>query len=570
MISGHASSSTAIRAHPALVGGLLVLLAANVALPLLYGRLPGAWVLDYASVLILAFWAAGLAWQRGLRQGPRAFLLLGLGAAFGGLRYVPTMLTLPGAAYLGPALSLLGLLALGAGFLTWPQQARLRTDRFRTSLDGLALAISLFTVAWMVLEPAGRVGAVSGTMLQIYLIQLSVCVGVLALWLLQETRLVLPQQGRAKALVRAALLALLAHSTLGTFLRTTGHYHPGYLGHATEVLHQVANALLALAAVSIDPATEAKAAAPPVSPLRALIPSGVTLAVLVVAVLQVLRVGPEGSPVLVGLILALLGLLALRHSLQILDLERLSRDLEGRVEARTRALEAHHEQALGDLRMRMMAGLAAGLAHDLNNILGIFRLRVDLLKETSTPGQQEDLQVLGEAAERAITLSRRILASGRTEALAPESLDLRAWLDARRDFLGALLEPTQSLVLNLEAGGTAFVDAQSLEQVLENLVANARDAMGPSGRLVLRLGGDPGRLTLTLEDNGAGIPAELLPRLFEPFFTTKTRGTGLGLATVRNLVLQNRGSIQVQSRLGEGTTFRLEFPTGPSLPERGC
>lgn len=565
-------SSTAIpgRTHPALVGGLLVLLAANVALPLLYGRLPGARFLDYGSVLILAFWAAVLAWHRGLHQGPRAFLLLGLGAAFGGLRYLPTLLGLPGAAILGPALSLLGLLALGAGFLTWPRQVRLRRDRFRTSLDGLALAISLFTVAWMVLEPADRVGALSGGMLQIYLVQLSVCVGVLALWLLQETRLVLPQQGRAKGLVRAALLALLAHSSLGTLLRTTGHYYPGYLGHATEVLHQVANALLALAAVSIDPAPEAKPATPPVSTFRALIPSGVTLVVLVLAVLQVLRVGPDGSLVLGGLILTLLGLLALRHSLQILDLEALSRDLEGRVEARTRALEAHHEQAMGDLRMRMMAGLAAGLAHDLNNILGIIRLRVELLKETGTPGQREDLQVLEEASERAITLSRRILASGRSQTLRPESLDLRVWLTARRDFLRALLHPGQRLNMELEAGGTAHVDAQSLEQVLENLVTNARDAMGPDGCLTLRLAGDPGRLRLELQDDGPGIPSEVLPHLFEPFFTTKDRGTGLGLPTVRNLVLQNRGSILVQSQEGQGTTVHLEFPTAPDQSQGAC
>jgi signal transduction histidine kinase len=545
--------------------GLGLLLLGNAVLPLLYGLHRIVWILDYLDVLGLAFWAAALCWRRARAEGPPAFLLLGLGAALGGLRYVPTMLSLPGASLAGPALSILGLVALGAGFLRWPQQTRLPRDRVRTTLDGLAIAFSLFTVTWLFLGATNWEGRISHGMVVVYLIQISACLGVFSLWLLQETRLRQPEQARTKQLVRWALLALLAHSTLGSLLRFTGSYYPGYLGHATEVLHQAANLLLALAAMSPDTSGEAVPAPQAASSLRAVMPSAISLTVVLLAMALMFRSQRAMSGVILGLCLVLLAIQALRHGLLVLDLERLSLGLEARVEARTQELEAHHQAALGDLRIRMMAGLAAGLAHDLNNILGIIRLRVDLLETTCSPAQAEDLKVLGEASTRAAALTRRILASGRIQDLSPTCLDFSAWMAARRDLFQALMRPGQTLDFQVAPDLQVLADPQSLDQVFENLVTNARDALGPRGTLRVRAGSGPDLVRVSLQDDGPGIAPEHLERLFEPFFTTKPSGTGLGLATVRNLVVQNRGSIRVESRPGAGTTFHIELPAAPGL-----
>ncbi|HEX4844960.1 MAG TPA: HAMP domain-containing sensor histidine kinase [Geothrix sp.] len=543
---------------------MVLLLAGNAILPLFYGKHLLAIVLDYLGVFTLAFWAAGLAWRRARREGPAAFGLLGLGAALGGLHYAPTLLRLPYAALAGPAISILGLLALGAGFLRWPQQIRMARDRMRTSLDGLAIALAVFTAAWVAMGPMEGVGSLSRGRLIIYLAQISAVLGLLTLWLLQETRLMLPEQARAKALVKGALVALLAHSALAALLRVTGHYHGGYLGHGVEVLHQVASLLLALAALSpastVEPPLPRKAP----SPLRALLPSLVSLGVLFLAAFHLLRPHTDPQRALMGLSLGLLSVLMLRHGLLILDLERLSHDLEIRVEERTRKLEDHHREAMSGLRMRIMAGLAAGLAHDLNNLLGIIRLRVDLLDEDCTPEQKKHLSVLAETSERAVAMTQRILASSRMQEAHPSAFDFTAWMKERSGLFQALLGPRQRLDLQVAPGLHAFADPHSLDQILQNLVSNARDAMGPEGLLLLRAEARAETLRVEVRDDGPGIPAGHQAQMFEPFFTTKAQGTGLGLATVRNLVLQNRGSIQVESEPGRGTAFIIDLP----VPER--
>jgi signal transduction histidine kinase len=542
---------------------MALLLAGNALLPLFYGG-PLAWTLDYLGVFLLSFWTAALACRRARREGPWAFRLLGLGAALGGLHYAPTAFHLPHAAFLGPAISILGLLALGAGFLLWPQRSRMPRDRARSFLDGLALTLALFLGAWVALGSMATAGPVPRDRVLIYALQVSACLGVLALWLLQETRLDLPEQARAKAFVRAALLTLLAHSCLVVLLRITGHYYPGYLGHGVEVLHQVATALLALAALSPASAPAPEPLPVRASPLRAVIPSVISLGALLLATLQLLKPHAEPQWTLVALSLGLIGILVLRHGLLILDLERLSLDLEARVTARTQELEAHHHEALSDLRMRMMAGLAAGLAHDLNNILGIIRLRVDLLAEGLAPERAGDLQVLREASERAATMTRRILTSGRVQEVTPTAFDFTAWMVARGALFQALLRPGQRQVVEVAPDLHLVADPQSLDQIFQNLVANARDAMGPEGTLTLRAEAGPGVVRVEVRDDGPGIPPEHSARMFEPFFTTKPNGTGLGLATVRNLVVQNRGSIRIESEPGRGTAFHVELPA----PER--
>lgn len=543
--------------------GLVLLLASTMLLPLAYSVSPHVRTLDYLVVYALAFGTAGLALRRARKEGPRAFAWLGFGAALSGLHYVPSHLHLLQAELAGPAISILAICALGTGFLLWPQQARMPRDRARTALDGLALALSVFTAAWLALGSLDWVGHLSRSRALMYALQIGVTLGVLALWLLQETRLMLPEQARTKGHVRAALIVLLCQGLVSALLRITGH-NQGYPAHAAEELHQLAVFLLGLAAITPPSAVEPGQPKPAPATLRAQLPSTLSLAVLIMAAFGVLRPHAEPQRALMGLGLALLSVLMLRHGLLILDLERLSLDLEARVEERTRKLEAHHHEAMGDLRMRMMAGLAAGLAHDLNNILGIIRLRVDLLEETCTPQQQENLAVLRETSERATTMTRRILASGRAQELTPTAFDFTDWMESRGALFQALLRPGQRQELQVSRDLHVFADPQSLDQVFQNLVTNARDAMGSAGSLRIRAQAGPGSVLVEVRDDGPGIPPEHLARMFEPFFTTKAKGTGLGLATVRNLVIQNRGSIRIESELGQGTAFHLELPA----PER--
>jgi len=561
-----ASFAALWQAHPAILSGVLALLAANALLPLAYRLHPFARILDYLSVFILAFWAAGLAWRRSRSEGPAAFGLLGLGAVLGGLRYAPTLFRAPHAALMGPAISILSLLALGGGFLLWPQHERMPRDRVRTFLDGIAIATSLFTLAWMATSSLASVGHLSRGMLLLYVIQIGVCLGVLSLWLLQETRLALPEQAQAKRFVRWALVVLLSSSSLSVLFRITGHYGHNYLGHAAEVLHQAANALLVLAALSpaTTPVSSPQREKPSV--FRALIPTMVSLAVLALAAIQIFRPQGEAPQALLALGSVLMAILVLRHGLLILDLERLSQGLEDRVEARTRELEAHHREALNSLRVRMMAGLAAGLAHDLNNILGIIRMRLEFLRESCSPTQLQTVDILQDASERAIRMTRRILESGRCQDLAPVRISLPQWLAEQEGLWRALLRPGQRLAIQGGEELWAVADPQSLDQILQNLVSNARDAMGPEGTLRIVAHHRTDMVRIDVQDDGPGIPPAQLEHLFEPFYTTKPSGTGLGLATVRNLVLQNRGAIQVESAAGRGTVFSIDLPVPAEAP----
>ncbi len=549
-----------MRSRPGVLCGLVLLLAGTALLPLFYGRHPLVMFFDYVCVFALAFWATGLAWRRARHEGPAAFGLLGLGAALGGLHYAPTLLSLPQSAIAGPVISIVGLLALGTGFLIWPQRVRMPRDRFRTILDGIILALSMFTLAWVILSSMDWGGHLSWGMVLTYLLQASVCLGLLALWLLQETRLDLPEQAQAKHFVRWALVILLCHSSLVALLRITGLYQHGYVGHASEILHQVANVFLALAALS--PSSESAPHPKPLksSALRALIPTMVSLAVLLLIAYQVFRTPGATAKTLLGFGLGLVGILMLRHGLLILDLERLSNGLEARIEARTRELETHHREAVNSLRVRMMAGLAAGLVHDLNNLLGIIRLRLGLLQESCTPPQVKDVEVLQDVSERAIAMTRRILMSSHLQEMSPIALCLTDWLDSRNGLLRAILGPDQRLELQVASDLHVFVDPQSLDQILQNLTSNARDAMDPMGTLHILASSQSRGIRLEVRDDGPGIPSEHMTHLFEPFFTTKPSGTGLGLATVRNLVLQNHGTIQVESGAGQGTAFIIDLP----------
>ena len=241
-----------------------------------------------------------------------------------------------------------------------------------------------------------------------------------------------------------------------------------------------------------------------------------------------------------------------------------------RAEAALRESEAQLRQAQ---KMEAVGRLAGGIAHDFNNLMAIVAGQGELLEDmgAAEDERRDSLVLIQEAARRAIGLTRQLLAISRKQVLQRIVLDLNEVIGSVSDLLqrvmGGDIEVSIALAPDL---GRVRADRGQIEQVLLNLVLNARDAMRQGGRLTietgnatLQTGTAPGQyVMLTLSDTGTGIPPEILAHIFEPFVTTKGpgEGTGLGLATVHGIIQQHDGRITVDSAVGRGSTFRLYLP----------
>ena len=241
------------------------------------------------------------------------------------------------------------------------------------------------------------------------------------------------------------------------------------------------------------------------------------------------------------------------------------------------------EQFRQSQKMEAVGQLAGGVAHDFNNILAAILMQVQLAGMTD--GVPEEVRALHDdiraSAERAAHLTRQLLAFSRRQVMQPRRLDLNESVTGIVKLLQRTVGEDVQLQLHLAAAPLpVHADAGMLDQVLLNLVVNARDAMPEGGRVTIETSsvevgtGSPraaldlpqgSYVRLRVEDTGCGIPAANLPHIFEPFFTTKEpgKGTGLGLATVFGIVKQHRGSVTVHSEPGRGAAFEVLLPACP-------
>ena len=230
-------------------------------------------------------------------------------------------------------------------------------------------------------------------------------------------------------------------------------------------------------------------------------------------------------------------------------------------------------------KMEAIGRLAGGIAHDFNNLLMVIMGHCDVLKGgTDAASMKHSIEEISAAAMRAASLTRQLLAFSRRQILEPRLLDVNSVLNDLSTMLRRLIAEDIELVINL-SGPPARVSADpaQLDQVILNLVVNARDAMPKGGRLTIQAqvvdfdepctkgtaSVPPGSYVLIkVSDTGAGMSEQTLARIFEPFFTTKElgQGTGLGLATAYGVVRQSNGYILVESLLGQGTTFEIYLP----------
>lgn len=249
------------------------------------------------------------------------------------------------------------------------------------------------------------------------------------------------------------------------------------------------------------------------------------------------------------------------------------RDLSERKQLELRTLQAQKLEAAGRL--------AAGVAHDFNNLLSVIHCNA-YLAQVSAAGNPEGLAAIEEilhGVERGVALTTQMLGFVRREAARPRPTDVNGALAGMERLVRALAGGHVEVSLDLDpAAGTASVDVASLEQVVMNLVTNARDAMPRGGALVLRTArtsldhpletatgtAAPGTyVEISVRDAGAGMTPEVRARALEPFFTTKAlgHGTGLGLATVARVVRGHDAHLCLESEVGRGTRVRLLFPS---------
>jgi len=278
-----------------------------------------------------------------------------------------------------------------------------------------------------------------------------------------------------------------------------------------------------------------------------------------------------GGGIVLALILAFAVYMAETAHLNVKKLEATNRELKREIVGREQAEESlRHAQ-----KMEAVGRLAGGVAHDFNNLLMIIRGQAALSQNNVGLGStlRRELGEIVRAADRASSLTRKLLAFGRRQVLQPRVLDLNALVTQVAEVLPPVLGEDIKLSMDLDPElGRVKADSAQLEQVIMSLVFNAREAMPRGGELTIQaancdLNAAPGvqagpHVMLAVRDTGHGMDEKTQSHLFEPFFTTKDRskGSGLGLATVYGTVNQSGGCVKVSSKPGLGTTIQIYLP----------
>ncbi len=231
--------------------------------------------------------------------------------------------------------------------------------------------------------------------------------------------------------------------------------------------------------------------------------------------------------------------------------------------------------------------LAGGIAHDLNNLLTVLRGHSEILSDIVTGAGRDNIAAIRRATDSAATLTRQLLDVGRRQVLQPTGIDINSMVESHRSTCRRLLPDAVTFTIEL-ADDLPMVrmDAGKLDQVMLNVMLSAADAVGASGSVIIRTAlitvtdeatqrtlHDPALLAgqhvcVSINDDGAGIPPDVLERVFEPFFTTKPhgQGTGLGLSTSYGIMQQSGGHLALSSQVGVGTTVQIYLPATDEAP----
>ena len=247
--------------------------------------------------------------------------------------------------------------------------------------------------------------------------------------------------------------------------------------------------------------------------------------------------------------------------------ELLQREIEERAKAEEALRQSQKMEAIGQL--------SGGIAHDFNNLLSVIKGNLQLLQRRMTQGRRDVERYVDaamEAVNRSATLTQRILAFSRRQPLSPRALNLNQLLESMRDLIRHSVGEQIQIDMRLNADWLVLCDANQMENVILNLAINARDAMPDGGTLVIETGNRPQAVVeglgpgdfvaLRVRDSGTGMSEDIRQRAADPFFTTKPqgKGTGLGLSMALGYVQQSEGDLEIESKLGEGTTVTILLP----------
>ncbi len=271
--------------------------------------------------------------------------------------------------------------------------------------------------------------------------------------------------------------------------------------------------------------------------------------------------------------------IALSNSLHLValqeNLRRWNVELEKQVTERTKELVETQQQLIQAEKLATLGTLAGGVAHEINNPLTAVLTNAQILKMDARPEDLESLNLIEDGAKRCRMIVQKMMKYARkSEGMETvEKVDLNKAVASVVHFVKYQFEQDNVALsvaeLNVSAAPVILGNMNELEQVLTNLLLNAKDATQPVDGVrkvsVKVTGGDGERVGFTVSDNGVGIPKENLSKIFDPFFTTKDvgKGTGLGLAVTQSIVQKFSGRIEVASEIGKGTTFTISFPTAP-------
>jgi signal transduction histidine kinase len=467
------------------------------------------------------------------------------------------------------ACSVLSLSLIITGLVLWPLASPTGTDRLRKGLDGLGAALSIFFISWFfALGPLfhrSNATPQERSIMVVFFLGNAVILGLCAYLGARDVSRFRGPLGW----VTLGFGASFVEVTLQVPMTLAGRYH---LGHPLDLLVLLAALCLFLAAHSPVPLQNDH----PISELQDPSPSTLILPLLPAAtalsfILAAIVWAPSRlDPTMVGLATTMAGMGLVRAVLALRDLQRLSSKLEIRVAERTEALEDMQQAMLRTERMNAMAVLGAGIAHDLNNALASVRAYAELAQARMVEGLPPETRHMDHilvAADQSVALTRRLMTFGHKEDGPLGPICLREELSHMETILRMLLGRHIALRLDLGAASAPILGGRAqAEQIFVNLIANARDAMPEGGTITVRLTteivNEQPFARIEVEDTGEGMSPEIQAKMFNPFFTTKSagKGTGLGLASVRQLMQELGGTLAVASEVGVGTTFVLRFP----------
>jgi PAS domain S-box-containing protein len=257
---------------------------------------------------------------------------------------------------------------------------------------------------------------------------------------------------------------------------------------------------------------------------------------------------------------------------RLIGFAKITRDISERREAQIK-MEKIQRQLAESQKLDALGQLTGGVAHDFNNLLMVITGGIHTLKKLAggDPKGVQAVQSIEAATQRGAALTRQLLTFARRQSVNPQSIDLAHRIHSIRDVMDMGVGSAVQLFIDVDDNiWPVVVDAAELETALVNLVINARDAMPGGGSVTIQVSNihiDDGEhqgdhVAIKVRDTGVGIPPDVLNKIFDPFFTTKGigKGTGLGLSQVHGFAHQAGGTIAVDSKLGEGTTFTISLP----------